>query len=116
MLVVWLAWFWWNRKATARAIYSVDSQLKRKKHYAAELSAWDRSFLLWVGLTPFISTVLVSALLGTRLVASWGTTFFILFGFYALWRISGDERSTLRRLAIVVIAVDRKSPRLNSSH
>src|SRR3546814_8735987 len=36
MLVVWLAWFWWNRKATARAIYSVDSQLKRKKHYRSE--------------------------------------------------------------------------------
>src|SRR3546814_19714718 len=68
MLVVWLAWFWWNRKATARAIYSVDSQLKRKKHYAAALSAWDRSFLLWVGLTPFISTVLVSALLDRKSV------------------------------------------------
>jgi hypothetical protein len=105
MLVVWLAWTGWNRKAAPRAVYDVEAQLERKRYYASELSAWDRSFLLWVGLTPFVSTVLVSALLGTRLVASWGTTFFVLFGFYALWRISGDERSTLRRIAIVVIAV-----------
>src|SRR5690606_26576967 len=105
MLVVWLAWAWWHRKSGKRAAYALDTQLQRKQYYASELSAWDRSFLLWVGLAPFLSTVLVSALLGTRLVASWGTTFFVLFGFYALWRMSGDERSTLRRVAIIVITV-----------
>ncbi|MFW7343529.1 glycosyltransferase family 39 protein [Pollutimonas sp. H1-120] len=105
MLAVWLAWAWWNRRTAPRAVYAVDAQVERKKYYASELSAWDRSFLLWVGLTPFVSTVLISALLGTRLVASWGTTFFILFGFYALWRISGDERTALRRIAIVVVAI-----------
>ncbi|UYO92483.1 glycosyltransferase family 39 protein [Pollutimonas sp. M17] len=105
MLAVWLAWAWWNRRKARRTVYAVDAHLERKKYYASELSAWDRSFLLWVGLTPFVSTVLVSALLGTRLVASWGTTFFILFGFYALWRLSGDERHTLRRIAIAAIAI-----------
>ena len=104
MLVVWLAWGQWSRRG-ARALYPAGAAVERKKYYAAGLSAWDRSFLLWVGLTPFLSTVLISALLGTRLVASWGTTFFIPFGFYALWRMQGDERANLRRIAIIVIAV-----------
>ncbi len=104
MLVVWLAWWQWSRRR-ARALYPAEAAVERKKYYAADLAAWDRSFLLWVGLTPFLSTVLISALLGTRLVASWGTTFFILFGFYALWRMQGDERVNLRRIAVIVIAV-----------
>lgn len=73
--------------------------------YAHDLSAYDRSFLLWVGLGPFVLTVLVSALLGTRLEASWASTFFILYGYFALWWLYGSERLNLRRTIILVIAV-----------
>lgn len=75
------------------------------ENYAKELTAWDRSFLLWIGLGPFVLTVLVSALLGTRLVASWGSTFFILYGYFALWWLFGNERVNLRRTIILVVVV-----------
>lgn len=104
MLVVWMGWALWHRRrpTTDR---SNENKGTRPSSYARALSPWDRSFLIWVGLAPFLSTVLVSAAMGTRLVASWGTTFFILFGFYALWKMRGDERENLRRIAVLVIAV-----------
>jgi len=73
--------------------------------WSRALSPWDKSFLLWVGLTPCVATLLVSTVLGTRLVAAWGTTFFVLWGFFLFWLIRGGERETLRRIAIVVIAL-----------
>ncbi len=95
MLVVWLALFYWNKRTGNRGASS----------YARDLSAWDRSFLLWIGLGPFIATVLVSAVLGRQLVASWATTFFILYGFFALWWLSGGVRLNLRRTIILVVAL-----------
>src|SRR5699024_4419934 len=53
----------------------------------------------------FLLTLLASLVVGTRLSASWGTTFFILYGYFALWWLSGDERITLRRCAYLVIAL-----------
>lgn len=73
--------------------------------YAKDMSAWDRSFLLWIGLGPFVLTLLVSALLGTRLVASWASTFFMLYGYFALWWLFGNERVNLRRTLVLVVAV-----------
>ncbi|TAM80834.1 MAG: glycosyltransferase family 39 protein [Candidimonas sp.] len=106
MLVAWIALFYWNRrsKKSARLAGSEPSGVVEKP-YARELSAWDRSFLLWVGLGPIVLTVVVSAALGTWLAASWATTFFILYGFYTFWWLSGDERVNVRRTAIVVIAI-----------
>lgn len=96
MLLVWLALHVWNRRRPIA---------QRGATYAGELTKWDRSFLLWVGLGPFLATVAMSAVLGTRLVASWGTTFFILYGYFAFWWLSGSTRATLRRTAILVVAV-----------
>jgi len=96
MLLVWLGLYVWNRR---RPLPEADQK------YAAGLSRWDRSFLLWVGLGPYVGTVLMSALLGTRLGASWATTFFILYGFFAFWWLSGPTRDILRRTAVLVITV-----------
>jgi len=96
MLLVWLALYVWNRRRPIA---------QRGDTYAGELAKWDRAFLLWVGLGPFLATLLMSAVLGTRLVASWGTTFFILYGYFAFWWLSGSTRATLRRTAILVMAV-----------
>jgi hypothetical protein len=103
MLVVALAWAYWTRRGEQR-VGGTAAAAGPKNSYAAALSKWDRSFLLWVGLTPFLATIMISALLGTRLVASWGTTFFVLYGFLVLWWMHGDERTNLRRIAILVVS------------
>ncbi|MBB5217130.1 glycosyltransferase family 39 protein [Parapusillimonas granuli] len=99
MLVAWLAWHAWNKR---RPVAGAGTAAMR---YGAQFTEWDRSFLLWIGLAPVLSTMLVSAVLGTRLVASWGTTFFVLYGFYLLWWMRGDERVNLRRIAVLCIAL-----------
>ncbi|HLS50773.1 MAG TPA: glycosyltransferase family 39 protein [Burkholderiaceae bacterium] len=73
--------------------------------YVDQLVRWDRSFLLWVGLAPFALTLLAAVLLGTRLSASWGTTFFILYGYFVLWWLSGSEALTLRRCLVLVVVL-----------
>lgn len=98
MLILLLAWWYGQRKNTKAATGD-------KQRYVSDISKWDRSFLLWVGLTPFVSTVLLSALLGTRLQASWATTFFVLYGFYTLWLMYGDEQSNLRRILILAVSL-----------
>lgn len=96
MFVVWLGLYLWHKRRPVA---------ERGQTYASELSKWDRSFLLWVGLGPFVAIILMSALLGSRLTASWGTTFFILYGYFAFWWLSGSVQATLRRTAILVIAI-----------
>ncbi|WP_397476117.1 glycosyltransferase family 39 protein [Pusillimonas sp.] len=96
MFIVWLGLYVWHRRRPVA---------ERGQTYASELSKWDRSFLLWVGLGPFLATILMSAVLGSRLTASWGTTFFILYGYFAFWWLSGSVQATLRRTVILVIAV-----------
>lgn len=103
MLVAWGAVFLWNRRAASKAGVSVaDGAAPR---YARALSAWDRSFLLLVGVGPVLLTVVVSGLLGSSLDSSWASTFFVLFGFYTYWWLRGDERVNLRRTAVVVVAI-----------
>ena len=104
MIVAVLALALWNRRDKKR-LQPVDAALQNKQRYADELSRADKQFLLWVGLTPFVSTVLISALMGTRLVASWATTFFVLYGFFALWLMHGRDKVQLRRVAIIVIVL-----------
>lgn len=77
----------------------------KKPAWGSTLSPWDRSFLLWVGLAPLVSTVVISLLMGTNLEASWGTTFFILFGFYCFWWLSGDDTAVLHTTLITVVVI-----------
>ncbi|GHC38739.1 hypothetical protein GCM10010096_05800 [Alcaligenes pakistanensis] len=104
MLVALIALAVWNRRAQ-KDEPATDATPRSNYRYADDLSRADKQFLLWVGLTPIISTVLISAILGTRLVASWATTFFVLFGFFALWVMHGREKVQLRRVAIIVIVL-----------
>lgn len=96
MFVVWIGLYVWQRR---------NPVADRGQTYASEIGAWDKSFLLWVGLGPIVATVLLAALLGSRLTASWGTTFFILYGYFAFWWLRGSSRATLRRTAVLVIAI-----------
>ncbi|RTZ40968.1 glycosyltransferase family 39 protein [Candidimonas sp. SYP-B2681] len=103
MLVVMLILWQTTRKSASAAVPSIGGQ--DTASYWTSLSGWDRSFLLWVGLAPMVLTVLISAILGTRLQASWATTFFILYAFYALRWMYGNEQVNLRRIAMLVIAL-----------
>jgi 4-amino-4-deoxy-L-arabinose transferase-like glycosyltransferase len=99
-------WALWRRRRGDRAPghaanderFSAPAAAPR---YWTSLSAPDRQFLLWVGLAPFLSTVLISAVLGSRLQASWASTFFVLFGFYGLGWLRGPEPVQLRRILIL---------------
>ncbi|NYT66393.1 glycosyltransferase family 39 protein [Alcaligenaceae bacterium] len=101
MLVAWLAWAYWMRKSPLSTASTTDTPPR----YIQGFSDFDRSFLLWVGLAPLVSTLVISLLLGTSLVASWASTFFILYGFYALWAMRGDETTNVKRVAIVVLSI-----------
>jgi len=105
MIVVWLGLCVWSARSSAGEPTAQFSFRRRESTYAREMSAWDRSFLLWVGCGPFVLTVLVSAILQSRLEASWATTFFMLYGFFAFWWMSGDERILLRRTLVLVASV-----------
>jgi len=106
MLAVWLALYFRRQKHPEPAEPSrARTRARNTRTYAHDLSEWDRAFLIWIGLGPIVATVLASVLLGTQLVASWGTTFFVLYGFFAFWWMSGDEGVNLRRTAMLVIAV-----------
>jgi len=98
MLLVWLALAWWSRKT--------DGPIQKPVRYLQEMNPWDRSFVLWVGLAPLGLTLLGALLTGTHLAASsWATTFFILYGFFIFWWLSGDVARNLKRCLILVIAV-----------
>lgn len=73
--------------------------------YYYDFKQFDKSFLLWVGLAPFLSTIIVSAVFATALEASWGSTFFVLTGFYALWLLRGNQAIQIRRVLIITIAL-----------
>lgn len=111
MVLVLIAWTLWQHRKGDRApgvvanedIFQPAEQGPRRYFHA--FVPGDRRFLLWVGLAPFLSTLLVSIVLGTRLEASWASTFFILFGFYAVWWLHGPQALQLRRILILVAAV-----------
>ncbi|MBC7203372.1 MAG: glycosyltransferase family 39 protein, partial [Pusillimonas sp.] len=76
MIMLWGALWYWQRRKPIETLHLMADQT-----YAGMLNAGARQFLLWVGLGPFVLTVLIAMALGTSLSASWGTTFFVLFGF-----------------------------------
>lgn len=105
MLIAWLAAMYWMRRSGRKLEQIPSARAQPADHYRRDFSRFDQSFLLWVGLTPFLSTLVFSLILGTSLVASWASTFFILYGFYLLWRMQGNERSNLKYTVRAVIVV-----------
>ena len=103
LFVAWAALFLWNRRTagTQDALRAADGTHR----YAQALSEWDRSFLLIVGLAPVTLTLIATAILGTHLGSSWGSTFFVFFGFYTYWWLAGDERVNLWRTVVVVVVI-----------
>ncbi|HBT33357.1 MAG TPA: hypothetical protein DEB15_11270 [Pusillimonas sp.] len=100
MFLLWGALWYWQRRKPIETLHLITDQT-----YAGLINAGARQFLIWVGLGPFVLTVLISAALGTSLTASWGTTFFVLFGFYAFWKLKGNDRIWLQRTLILAIAM-----------
>jgi len=118
MLLVWGALACWNRRTgnvapsptcgrglPVKLQHSAIAQ-PPKERYVHRLNAWDKSFLLWVGLAPLGLTVLVALATDTHLLASsWATTFFILYGFFIFWWLSGDVAVNLKRSLTLVITL-----------
>lgn len=110
LALVLAAWALWRRRRHDRAPgYAANDacfdDAQDAPRYVLSFTPGDRQFLLWVGLAPFITTALLSAVLGTRLEASWASTFFILAGFYGLWALRGAEGVQLQRLFVLVIGL-----------
>lgn len=100
MLVLWAALWWWQRQDSAPTLHTASTQT-----FAQALGPAARAYLLWVGLGPFVVTLLVALVLATKLVSAWGTTFFILFGFYSFWFLRGDDQVWLRRTAALAVTL-----------
>lgn len=100
MLVLWIALWWWQRRHADETLHTAQTPT-----YVQALSAESRSFLLWVGLSPFLLTVGVALVGGIHLQASWATTFFVLYGFYSFWRLKGDDRVWLHRTLVVAVVI-----------
>lgn len=102
LILLGLWWLWRQRRGDRAPGHAANDESfaggQPASRYQQDFSHSDQQFLLWVGLTPFLSTVLLSALLGTHLEASWASTFFVLFGFYGLWWLHGAEDVQLRRI------------------
>lgn len=107
MVLTLAAWALWRRRRGDRA----PGHAANDENFHADTAAVryfhgyrtsDRQFLLWVGLAPFVSTLLVAAVLGSRLEASWASTFFVLSGFYGVWWLRGPDAVQLRRVLIIV--------------
>lgn len=109
LLVLLILAVWRYRKHDQGPGNAANDPFFNKDHkdnfYFYSFKKFDQQFLLWVGLTPFISTVLVTAALATGLEASWGSTFFVLTGFYAIWCLRGSEAVVMRRVFITVIGL-----------
>ncbi|MCX5592738.1 glycosyltransferase family 39 protein [Alcaligenes endophyticus] len=99
--------------AVGALYYCYRRDLRQKGHhvsdnnvnYGAQIHSREKQFLLWVGLSPFLSTVLIAALLGSHLDASWATTFFVLYSFYFLFAIKGAEPLQTKRLLVIVLII-----------
>jgi hypothetical protein len=100
MIMLWGALWYWQRRKPAETLHLITDQT-----YAGMLNPGARQFLLWVGLGPFVLTVLTAMALGTSLSASWGTTFFVLFGFYAFWKLKGNDHIWLQRTLVLAIGM-----------
>lgn len=100
ILAVLVVAFWAGRQ------YKLTPKSARPPTIASELAASDRFFLLFVGLTPLLITMLVAGAFKIPLAAHWATTFFVLFGFFSFWFLkSGNDAALLRKTIIVVIVI-----------
>lgn len=103
-LAAWAVWYYYKKDRGPGAAANDPSfnAIQKPEYYLYSFDQYQRQFLLWVGLTPFISTVIITLVLGSSLEPSWGSTFFVLIGFYALWLIRGDEIVQTRRILVIV--------------
>lgn len=68
---------------------------------ASQLDSSDRLFLLIIGISPLVFTLLFALIFKVPLTAHWAATFFLPFGFFSWWFLS--DTNLLRRTIFVVI-------------
>ena len=100
MMVLWIVLWWWQRRDAAPTLHTLTTQT-----YAQAIGPQARAFIWWIGFGPLVVTLLIAVVLAIQLVSAWGTTFFILFGFYSFWFLKGSDQVWLQRTAVVVIAL-----------
>lgn len=110
MLLALILWSWWYRRRGDQGPAGAANDARFEgsgmpTRYFGTFQPEARQFLLWVGLAPFACTLLIALVLGTRLEASWASTFFVLYGFYALWWLRGTPAVQLHRVLIIVAAL-----------
>ncbi|PIF73694.1 dolichyl-phosphate-mannose-protein mannosyltransferase [Variovorax sp. 54] len=83
-MLLFVAWAWFTRERAPLAA-------------PPEKNAFDRRFLAWATLGPVCLVLAASALLQTRLVASWLSTFFLPLAMWAVAVLPGLEAERWRR-------------------
>ena len=73
---------------------------------ASHLRPQDRSFILILGLLPFVLTCVMSIVVKTRMIADWTTTYFLVTGLLTFWLYrEKNDRRQLKTAVIVVLAI-----------
>lgn len=94
--------FWLKNKPTH--FLSTSTTQPAPSTIASKLAASDRRFLLIIGISPLLFTLLFSFIFKVKLTSHWGTTFFLLFGFFTWWFLP-SAKSLLKPTLIIVIAL-----------
>jgi 4-amino-4-deoxy-L-arabinose transferase-like glycosyltransferase len=72
---------------------------------AAHLRPEDRRFILLLALAPFILTCAMSFVAGTRMIADWTTTYFLMTGLLTFWLYRENSDPRLFKAALVTVLV-----------
>lgn len=72
---------------------------------AAHLRPEDRRFILLLALVPFVLTCAVSIAIGTRMIADWTTTYFLMTGLLVFWLYPENSDRRLIKTVLVTVLV-----------
>jgi len=81
-----------------------NASSSRHPTIASQLASPDRLFLLIIGISPSLFTMLIAIIFKVPLSAYWATTFFLPFGFFSWWFLS-DSANLVRRTILVVVTL-----------
>jgi len=94
LLIALALLIFWNRNKS--------STQPRQPTIASQLASSDRLFLLIIGISPLVFTLLFALIFNVPLTAHWAATFFLPFGFFSWWFLA-DSANMLRRTIFLVI-------------
>lgn len=107
MATAWLLCAAWEyqslRPATSAAVKYADEADETR--WWQRLTYWDRSFLLWMGLLPGLTNIVLYFVPWASQSTPWPGSYVLLTGFLIFFAMRGDERSILPRLVTLVLAL-----------